>query len=102
MLKIFAGLLSPFAPFLADEMWERLGGVGRLAFSKWPEYDPKDVVAGAVSVVVQVNGKKRAEIRVAPGSPDIEALARAAAEKWLEGGVKKTIVVPDKIVNFVV
>jgi leucyl-tRNA synthetase len=105
MMAAYAKLLSPFAPHLADEIWEGLGGSGSLAFEPWPEFDPADISSESVTVVVQVNGKKRAEMDVAPGLAEAELaeLAAPLVEKFTNGRPpRKTVVVPDKIVNFVV
>lgn len=63
-LRAFVVILSPFAPHLAEELWERLGGKESVAKSSWPTYDSKFLKDDVVTVVVQVNGKKRALIDV--------------------------------------
>jgi len=105
MFATYAKLLFPFAPHLAEEIWAKLGYKEPLAFAPWPTYEASDIAAAGIIVVVQVNGKKRAEIEVAAGLPESElaALAREAAAKYLEGAaLKKTIVVADRLVNFVI
>ncbi len=102
----FAKMLSPLAPHLADELWERLGHAGSLAREAWPVADPSKLVEDTITLVAQVNGKRRDEIQV-PADAD-EATIRAAAlasEKVQQhlGGrePRKVIVVPGRLVNLV-
>ncbi|MCA8948789.1 MAG: leucine--tRNA ligase [Planctomycetes bacterium] len=100
----FTQLLQPFAPHLAEELWQRLGGEGLLAYAAWPQVDAKLLVDDEVELAVQVLGKVRARITVANGASkdDVLAVAREAVAKWLDGKhVVKEIVVPNKLVNFV-
>ncbi|QDU67254.1 leucine--tRNA ligase [Engelhardtia mirabilis] len=96
--------LAPFAPHLAEELWERLGHTESLARAPWPTYDPKWLIESEVEFAVQVNGKLRGTV-VAAKDLDQAALAElavAAAGKHLEGkNIVKTIVVPGRLVNFV-
>ncbi|MFO0967877.1 MAG: class I tRNA ligase family protein [Gemmataceae bacterium] len=107
VLKTFMMLLSPFAPHLAEELWRALGEKETLAYHAWPSYDPALLKADVIEVPVQVNGKLRGKVTVAPDL-DPKALEQAALadEKvrgFLEGKqVKKVIVVPGKLVNLVV
>jgi leucyl-tRNA synthetase len=96
--------LDPFAPHLAEEMWEKIGNKDMLVFEPWPAVDESKLAKKEMTIVVSVNGKKRAEISVdANESKDqIESFAKDAAEKYIAGGIKKTIHVPNKMVNFVV
>ncbi len=101
-----ASLIQPFAPHLSAEVWEMLVG-GRVWQVPWPEADAALLVSDTVEIVVQVNGKVRDRIEVAEGATDEEvlALARAAdnASRYLgEGEVVKEVVVPGRLVNFVV
>jgi leucyl-tRNA synthetase len=105
--KIFVRLLAPFAPHLAEELWERSGESKLIYQSAWPEYDGSKLAAATVLVAVQVNGKTRATIELAAQASQAEALKAARANesvaKWLkEGGEAKAIYVPGKIVSFVV
>jgi leucyl-tRNA synthetase len=100
-------LLAPFAPYLAEELWEHLGRTGPVFRQSWPVYDEQLAEEDAAEVVVQVNGKLRARLFVPFGTPDDElkplALADAKVQPFLDGKqVLKTIVVPDKLVNLVV
>lgn len=104
-LRRFAQLLQPFAPHLAEELWERLGGRGLLARAPWPTVDAKLLVDDEVEIAVQVLGKVRGRALVPNGcASDVAiAAARAAVATHLEGKtVVKEIVVPGKLVNFVV
>lgn len=104
--RALALLQRPMTPHLAEEMWAMLGGEGLVAEAPWPEADPALLVDATVTLPVQVNGKRRAEIAVPSGTDKatIEAivLADAAVQRALNGATpKKLIVVPDRIVNVV-
>ena len=101
----FVLALSPFAPHLCEELWSRLGHGASLAQAAWPTYDPAYLVEDEVEIVIQVNGKLRAKITCAKDAAkdDVAAAATAAVPSWLEGKqVVKTVVVPGRLVNFVV
>ncbi|MEP7225381.1 MAG: class I tRNA ligase family protein, partial [Actinomycetota bacterium] len=98
-------LIQPYAPHIAEELWERLGHE-RLWESSWPVADPTLLEVETVEVVVQVNGKVRDRLHVSPQLTDDElvALARASerVQSHLDGEeVVRTIVVPGKLVSFV-
>jgi leucyl-tRNA synthetase len=100
-------MLAPFAPHMAEELWKQMGGAGSLAYEPWPLPDPQYLVKTEVELPMQVNGKLRGTFTVAPdASRDaMEAAARAlpAFAEWTSGKtIKKVIVVPGKMVNFVV
>jgi leucyl-tRNA synthetase len=103
----FVLLLAPFAPHLAEELWRALGHAETLAYAPWPEHDEALLVADAVEIAVQVNGKLRGTVRVAAGATKDDLLAAARAEpnvaRYLaEGALRKEIAVPGRLVNFVV
>jgi leucyl-tRNA synthetase len=100
-------MLAPLTPHVAEELWEQLGGAGELAFADFPTADPALLVEDTVEVPVQVNGKVRGRISVPAGASqeDTEAAARADAKvaELLAGvTVRKVVVVPGRMVNFVV
>jgi leucyl-tRNA synthetase len=100
-------LLAPFAPHLAEELWERLGHGEGLARHPWPQYDEAKLTESTLELPVQVNGKVRDKITVPADAAEADILAAAeAAERvrpWVEGKtVKKRLYVPKKLVNLVV
>jgi leucyl-tRNA synthetase len=100
-------MLAPLAPHMAEELWERLGHTASLAFEAFPEADPALLLEDEVEVAVQVDGKVRARIRVPAGAGDAEMEAAARADEriaaLLEGRtIRKVVVVPGRLVNFVV
>jgi len=100
-------IIAPFAPHLAEELWEKLGNQESIFKSAWPEYDKKLIIDATINLVIQVNGKLRATIEAAPDISAEEALALAqklaGVNKWLENKeVVKKIFVPGKLLNIVV
>jgi leucyl-tRNA synthetase len=100
-------LLHPFAPHLTEELWSRLGREDLLCRRAWPPWDPKFLVDANVEYAVQVNGKVRATFTISADSAEAAvkeaALADAKVKAAIDGKqVVKTIVVPKKLVNFVV
>ncbi len=100
-------LLAPFAPHMAEELWKQMGHEKTLAYEPWPVADARYLVKTEVEMPVQINGKLRGLIKVAPGSSQdvvIEAAkALPAFAEWTAGKtIRKIIVVPDKLINFVV
>jgi leucyl-tRNA synthetase len=101
-------LLAPLAPHIAEELWSRLGHPDSLATEPFPEADQQWLVDATVEVPVQVNGKVRARIRVPAAADDatMEAAARADAQVAellaANGAVRKVVVVPGRLINFVV
>jgi len=100
----FLRCLSPFAPHLAEELWSRLGHAESITRAAWPLADPAYLVEDEIELAVQVNGKLRARIRAPKdaGRGHLEELGRAAVTEHLSGKiVKKVVVVPGRLVNFV-
>jgi leucyl-tRNA synthetase len=100
-------MFGPFAPYVAQEMWEVLGHEGPVFRQPWPDFDEALAREEAADVVLQVNGKVRSRLNVPFGTSreDLEALAKSDPKiiAQLEGKqIVKVIVVPDKLVNFVV
>ncbi|QDT36963.1 leucine--tRNA ligase [Stratiformator vulcanicus] len=107
MAEKFTLLLSPFAPHLAEEVWQLLGHETSLAYEPWPEFDESKLVESTIEIPVQVNGKLRAKIKVAadadPAAMEAAAKADPNVASHLEGKqVIKTIAIPGRMVNFVV
>ena len=99
-------MLAPLAPHLAEELWQRLGHQKSLAYEKWPEADEDQLGEEVMTIVVQVNGKKRAELEIGvdASAEEIErqALDSDRVQAALTGkDVKKVIVVPGRLVNVV-
>lgn len=106
-LNTLVQLLAPVTPHLAEELWHELGWEGSVHVSAWPIYDPELIKEDLITVVVQVGGKVRGNVTLAVDASEAEIIAAAQAEpnaaKHLEGQtILKTIVVPRKLVNFVV
>ncbi|HEX6925976.1 MAG TPA: class I tRNA ligase family protein, partial [Longimicrobiaceae bacterium] len=101
-------MVAPFAPHLAEELWERLGNEGSIfERGRWPEFDPRKAVPDSVEFVVQVNGKVRTRLRLPRGISEDEARAAALADanvqRYTDGkSPRKTIFVPDRLLNLVV
>jgi leucyl-tRNA synthetase len=105
--KSFTLILAPFAPHIAEEMWQRLGVNSSLTYAPWPKFDPSMIVDDSVTVSIQINGKLRGTIEVAKAAKQDEVLTLArtldSVQRNLQGKViKKEVYVPGKIVNFVV
>jgi leucyl-tRNA synthetase len=105
-LRTMAQLMAPVVPHLAEEVWARLGGAGLCAAAAWPVADPALLVEDSITLPVQINGKRRAEITV-PRDLDVAGveamvLADPTVARFLDGAPpKKLIVVPGRIVNVV-
>jgi leucyl-tRNA synthetase len=105
-LKTLLLLLSPFAPHIAEELWEKQGLKGPASAQPWPVYDEAKTLDEEKTIAVQINGKLRSTVTVSAGSPD-EALREAAlgdkkVQGYLEGmELVKTIVVKDKLINLI-
>jgi len=103
----FVRLLAPFAPHLAEELWEMLGHAGGITRAPWPEHDPSRLAAAEVEVLVQVAGKPCARMMM-PATADRERMAELAladpvvAETLAGRPVKKMVAVPGRLVNIVV
>jgi leucyl-tRNA synthetase len=101
-------LVAPFAPHIAEELWERLGHKGSIfSGSNWPSYDPAKAVADTVEFVVQVNGKLRARLAMPRGITEDAAKDAALADenvrRFVDGArIRKVVFVPDRLLNLVV
>ena len=106
-MKTFLRLLAPYAPHIAEEIWERFGESELIAYAAWPTYDPEVLKRETVTIVVQVNGKLRSRIELPVDATNEEveeaALADERIQKHIEGKtVRKFIVVPNRLANIVV
>ncbi|MBI4118764.1 MAG: leucine--tRNA ligase [Parcubacteria group bacterium] len=117
-LDIFIKLLAPFAPHMAEEIWQQIRGSTRkitrinadkfksIHLEKWPKFDPELIKEDKVDFIVQINAKMRAVIKlpVGLGQKEVEAAARSDnnVAKYLTAGVKRIIFVKDKFINFMV
>jgi leucyl-tRNA synthetase len=100
-------ILAPFAPHLTEELWESLGHTTSIHLEPWPSYDESVLASAQVTIAVQVNGKVRDTFTTAPDTAKEVLLTTARAlpklEQWLTGkDVVKEVVVPNRLVNFVV
>jgi leucyl-tRNA synthetase len=100
-------LLGPFAPYLAEELWEQLGRKGPVFRQPWPVYDEQLAKEDAADIVLQVNGKVRGRLSVPFGTSEDELKKLAVADPKVQPSIEgkqlvKVIVVPDKLVNIVV
>ncbi len=107
LAEMFTLLLAPFAPHLAEELWQRLGHTESLARHPWPRYDESKLAESTLELPVQVNGKVRDRITIPADAAEADILQAAeAAERvrpWVEGKtIQKRLYVPRKLVNIVV
>jgi leucyl-tRNA synthetase len=106
-IEALVQLLAPFAPHIAEELWQQLGYSNSIHFQPWLILDPEALVVDEITLVIQINGKVRGNIQV-PALADraaLETFARNSevAQKYLEGKeIKKVIAVPGKLINFVI
>jgi leucyl-tRNA synthetase len=103
----FVLLLSPYAPHIAEELWQALGHDSSLAYVSWPDYDESRMMESSVEIPVQINGKlkSRTTVSIDCSKEDLEKTARSDEKivPLLEGKqIVKTVVVPGRMVNFVV
>jgi len=118
-LETVLKLMAPIFPHISEELWHHLGQtsaterqgrptkIDSIHVQSWPQGDADKAREDAIEVVVQINGKVRDRLMVAPGTAsntlEQQALALEVIQKWLEGkSVRKVIVVPDKLVNVVI
>jgi leucyl-tRNA synthetase len=106
-LKTLLQLLAPFAPHIAEELWGQMGLKGSIHTSEWPKHDEKYLIQDEITIVVQINGKVRANITMPASASEEEIVSSAKSDKKVQEyinkkEVRKTIYVPQKLVNFVV
>lgn len=100
-------LMTPFAPHLAEELWQSLSHTGSIAFEKWPQFDPNKLIRKEVVYAIQVNGKVRATLKISTDFPQDELEKRAQnipeVTKWIgEKEIKRVIIIPNKVINIVI
>ena len=100
-------MIAPYAPHIAEELWQVLGHTDSVFAARWPAYDPKLASSGDVEIAVQVNGKLRSRLVVPRGMAEKDVMSRVLADeavkKFVDGQkVKKVIYVQDRLVNLVV
>jgi leucyl-tRNA synthetase len=105
--KIFLQLLSPFAPYIAEELWHDAGGRKSIHISRWPIHDALRLEEGVVTIVIQINGKVRDSIETTKGRPDkeieTEVLEREKIKTYLKGvRPRKVIYIPNRLMNIVI
>jgi leucyl-tRNA synthetase len=106
-VRVLTVVLTPFAPHLADEIAEAYGAKDFVVTQGWPDFDPALVVDDVIPYAVQVNGKLRAEVRVAADAAEADVRAAAEADERVKASLagktlRKFVFVPKRLVNFVV
>lgn len=106
-MEAFVVLLSPLAPHIAEEMWQKLGHEGTVAYQPWPQYDEAKIATNEVEIVLQVNSKIRGKMMMPVGTePNVleeKALSHNTVRELIEGKtIRKIIAVKDKLVNVIV
>jgi leucyl-tRNA synthetase len=107
VMEKFVLILSPFAPHIAEELWQLLGHDKTLAYEPWPSYDEALTKDAMIEIPVQILGKLRGKVVVPAGSDQNTIIAAVRADERVAGllagkEIVKTIVVPGKLVNFVI
>ena len=100
-------MLSPLVPHMAEELWHKLGGEGSVVWAEFPEADPNLLVDDQVELPVQVKGKVRGRVMVAPDADEATVLAAAMADDnvvhHIDGAeIRKVIYVPGRMINLIV
>jgi len=99
-------LVSPYAPHIAEELWERMGHPRSVLDSPWPKFEASLAAEDRIELVIQVNGKTRARVSIAPGASQEQALAAALADptvkRFVTNTPKKVVFVPGRLLNLVV
>ncbi len=106
-LSLFACLLSPFAPHLAEEVWEQMGNTALVSLAAWPSYDEAKTKDDSIDLPVQINGKMKGTVTVPADASKEDVLASVKADERIAAAISgktivKEIVVPGKIINIVV
>ncbi|MFH1145877.1 MAG: class I tRNA ligase family protein, partial [bacterium] len=106
VFKKFLVILSPFAPHLSEELWQRLEEKESIFRSTWPTVDNRYLAEDKANIVIQVNGKVRDQLEVDFGSGEEAVIGQAQqsekVKKYLTGSVKRTVYVPNKLLNIII
>src|ERR1041385_2521843 len=107
LLEPLVVMLAPYAPHIAEELWQVLGREGSVFSARWPSYDEKLASSGDVEIAVQIHGKLRSRLVVPRGMAEQDVMSRVLADeavkKFVDGQkVKKVTFVQDRLVNLVV
>lgn len=106
VVKMAVQVLYPFAPHIAEEAWEHLGGEGSLTWAAFPKVDPHYLVQDSATYIVQFNGKVRGKFELPKGQKKEDLLAliqeQPQFQRYLEGEIANVVFVPDKLINLVV
>lgn len=101
--KAFLQILAPFAPHLAEELWDEKKSIH---ISEWPTYDAKLIVEDSFELIIQVNGKVRDKVSASMNTSQADAeklaMSREETKKWLTATPKKIVFVPNRLINFIV
>jgi leucyl-tRNA synthetase len=105
--RMFVQLIAPFAPHIAEELWQRLGGSGSVHRSAWPDADREALRRPFASVPVQINGKRRAEVTLPTGADEAAAkqavFGDANVRRWIDGReIRRFVFIVDRIINIVI
>jgi leucyl-tRNA synthetase len=99
-------LVAPFAPHVAEELWERIGHKRSIFDAGWPAFDPELAADELVTIAVQVNGKTRGTVRIEPDAPQdavvVAAMAEAGVSRFVTSDPARVIFVPGRLLNIVV
>ena len=106
-LRILVLMLAPFAPFMAQELWQAMGERGEVGLAPWPAFDEELAKEDVIEIPVQINGKLRTRVSAAPGTGEADLRALALADEKIAAQLNgqapvKVIVIPDRLVNIVV
>ncbi|MBI4101488.1 MAG: leucine--tRNA ligase [Candidatus Nealsonbacteria bacterium] len=105
--EILLKLLAPFAPYISEELWSKIGNKDSIHNQKWPEYQEKLIQEEKTTIIIQVNGRVRDKVEVKIGLSEEEVkeltISRENVKKWITGKeIKKIVFVPDKLINIVI
>lgn len=106
VLSAICQLLAPFSPHISEELWQQLGNNGSVHFASWPVHKEELLISETITIIVQVNGKLRAQLNLPADSTKEDIILAAKAndhvKTFLKNEIKKEIFIPNKLINFVV